>query len=67
MNGPLQREINRLKAAILEYDRALQWRECPDRARIAMHRNWDLANLGDYICGPLFLLRWLPRLRLLLR
>jgi hypothetical protein len=49
MDAPLRREIDRLKAALIEYDYVLQWRECPDRARIEKHRSLDLATLGDYM------------------
>jgi hypothetical protein len=37
----LKREIVRLKKALLEYDRALRWRECPWRTQFLNHREWD--------------------------
>jgi hypothetical protein len=40
MDG-LKREIVRLQKALLEYDRALRWRECPWRAQFLKHREWD--------------------------
>jgi hypothetical protein len=45
MDG-LWREIARLQAALLDYDRVLQWHDCPWRPQILMHRNWDLEILG---------------------
>ena len=45
----LWREVARLQAAIVEYDYALQWRECPWREQIEANRKLDLAILDDYV------------------
>ena len=41
----LRREIARLQAAILEYDRALPYAE-GWREKLLLHRNWDLQILA---------------------
>jgi hypothetical protein len=48
MDEPLRREIDRLKEAILVYDRAMPPVDCPDRALFQKHRSADLATLADY-------------------
>ena len=58
----LWQEITRLQAALVEYDKALQWHECPWRDEIERHRDWDRAILADMTqqaCGG-----WRPAPRL---
>lgn len=43
---PLKAEIRRLQGALLEYDRALGWRDCPWREQFAKARQRDLKILS---------------------
>ena len=53
---PLKAEIRRLQNALLEYERVLQWRECPWREKFRKHRKQDLEILGalnrQLVYGP---------------